>query len=298
MVENCQKFDECIRLFVWIDWNTFIVSKSVAWVDIFACWTYWSFFQFRSNTGCWSSSKVNINVWFKVKHMSHESFHMSHFTWVISHESFHVSHFTWVISHDSFHMRRSQFETIDWNVDWDYFVLKDRPRPISTDRLLFIWLKFLMIYFSDEAFDTYKFFQIALASILLVTLPIMIGCLKFLLWISLNKCCNKQPKKVSALIYARRKLNPKNRNLVSEWNGCQSLLQILHLHLLKPMPQDEIPYFKDQYFILLKKWHTQNIQNLMIFSVFSAEQTLADEDTKSADTGCLVLVQTTDSFFL
>ena len=181
-------------------------------------------------------------------------------------------------------MRRSQFETIDWNVDWDYFVLKDRPRRISTDRLLFIWLKFLMIYFSDEAFDTYKFFQIGLASILLVTLPIMIGCLKFLLWISLNKCCNKQPKKVSALIYARRKLNPKNRNLVSEWNGCQSLLQILHLHLLKPMPQDEIPYFKDQYFILLKKWHTQNIQNLMIFSVFSAEQTLADEDTKSADT--------------
>ena len=66
-VEDCQKFDECIRLFVWIDWNTFIVSKSVAWVDIFACWTYWSFFQFRSNTGCWSSSKVNINVWFKVK---------------------------------------------------------------------------------------------------------------------------------------------------------------------------------------------------------------------------------------
>ena len=159
IVENCQKFNECIRLFVWIDWNTFIVSKSVAWVDIFACWTYWSFFQFRSNTGCWSSSKVNINVWFKVKHMSHESFHM----------------------------RRSQFETIDWNVDWDYFVLKDRPRPISTDRLLFIWLKFLMIYFSDEAFDTYKFFQIGLASILLVTLPIMIGCLKFLLWINLNK---------------------------------------------------------------------------------------------------------------
>ena len=84
----------------------------------------------------------------------------------------------------------------------------------------------------------------------------------------------------------KKKLNQKNRNLVSEWNGCQSLLQILHLHLLKPMPQDEIPYFKDQYFILLKKWHTQNIQNLMIISVFSAEQTLADEDTKSADTGC------------
>ena len=152
------------------------------------------------------------------------------------------------------------------------------------DRILFGWIIFWIVYFSDEAFDTYKFFQIGLASILLVTLPIMIGCLKFLLWISLNKCCNKQPKKVSALIYARRKLNQKNRNLVSEWNGCQSLLQILHLHLLKPMPQDEIPYFKDQYFILLKKWHTQKIQNLMIFSVFSAEQTLADEDTKSADT--------------
>ena len=37
----------------------------------------------------------------------------------------------------------------------------------------------LQIFFSDSAFDTYKFFQIGLASILLVTLPIMIGCLNF-----------------------------------------------------------------------------------------------------------------------
>ena len=129
--------------------------------------------------------------------------------------------YTWVMSH----------ETIHWKTVHVFF-----PRNVYT------WITFLIIYFSDEAFDTYKFFQIGLASILLVTLPIMIGCLKFNLWISREnkKCSNKQPKKVSALIYARRKLNPKNQNLASEWNGCQNLLLILHLHLLKPMPRDEI----------------------------------------------------------
>ena len=65
--------------------------------------------------------------------------------------------------------------------------------------------------FSDEAFDTYKFFQIGLASILLVTLPIMIGCLKFNLWISREnkKKFQQTAQKGLSFNLCKKKIEPK-----------------------------------------------------------------------------------------
>ena len=89
--------------------------------------------------------------------------------------------------------------------------------------------------YSDKAFEPYKFFQIGLASILLVTLPIMIGRLKFTeLQIFFF---NNQPHKVRALIYAWRKSNRRTKEEALKRQ--QKLFPILHLHLLKPMHQDE-----------------------------------------------------------